>query len=114
MTPPSHCTVCGLPIAECGLLYVHRRKAETASRSALVHRRANTQPPVQLPTCATCNRPVDRLTSERDPLCCWTTFAAECHGEREEVRLTDKQLAEATRLPDGRLFAIGTAFRGES
>lgn len=59
----------------------------------------------QLPTCAVCNKPVERIIWWTDHARCQKHCRVECHGATEEVVLTEKLLyaAEGT-LTMGRAF----------
>jgi hypothetical protein len=57
------------------------------------------------PTCATCGKPVDRVTETVDEFFGRVTYVVECHGARETVEV---DLVEFER---GRV-RFGEAFRG--
>ncbi len=44
--------------------------------------------------CAKCGKPIDRLERYRDEAWQRTRWVAHCHGEREQVELTDLDLME--------------------
>ncbi|WP_321951892.1 hypothetical protein [Paraburkholderia bannensis] len=59
------------------------------------------------PICAVCGHPVNRFSIERSPECSWTVFVAECHGETQNVTITDKMLAQ---MPSGGGIHVLRAF----
>lgn len=62
--------------------------------------------PEEMPRCAVCGRAVDRVTIDESYLSRHAVIRAYCHGEVEEVVLTQLQI-EANR---GRLTIAGAAF----
>ncbi len=56
------------------------------------------------PMCAKCKRPVQILRRAYDMSRNVTLFIAECHGETEEVLLTDKILVDALTIEFGEAF----------
>ena len=56
------------------------------------------------PECAVCGRPVDLFSTYVDTLTLDQVYVAECHGEREEVRLSVGVMARADVIAVGRAF----------
>lgn len=58
------------------------------------------------PTCAVCNKPVERMTRDDAPMMRKLTFVVECHGEVESVDLLASELVDAAeRIKFTRAFA---------
>lgn len=58
------------------------------------------------PTCAVCNKPVERMTRDEGPMMRKLTFVVECHGEVESVDLLASELVDAAeRIKFTRAFA---------
>lgn len=57
------------------------------------------------PQCAVCKRPVYRMTQHRDDAYMQVVFIAECHGEFEEVRLSDHDMQLDWAISIGYAFA---------
>lgn len=60
--------------------------------------------PAGKPTCAVCERPVDKIVWYEDVITREHVAVAFCHGEREEVSLTQGELHVLTSLQVGRAF----------
>lgn len=58
-------------------------------------------PPVEWPTCAICNKQVERMEGDFDPQADEYVFIACCHGEREEVRIPRLDFAEGNKIVEG-------------
>lgn len=56
------------------------------------------------PECALCNKRVDAMRSYRDEFTCETVLMVKCHGDREEVRISDALLDAKMGMRMGRAF----------
>lgn len=56
------------------------------------------------PTCAVCNKPVERMEVWNDPMTFAKTYSAFCHGERQNVQITDFTLEDAHEIKFVRAF----------
>jgi hypothetical protein len=65
------------------------------------------RPVVQVPQCAVCKKPVERLQYETDPVTCATYIAVSCHGQTEKARISYLDWLEMTEM------TMGEAFRTE-
>lgn len=64
-------------------------------------------PSFEFPSCARCNRPVDRMTVERNHDDGSFRIAVHCHDRRQLLRVTQKEIDEYGGNP---LVKISTAF----
>lgn len=62
---------------------------------------------MKLPTCARCQRQVDRTTRYDDPLSDAVKFVVECHGERETVTVSERVLRSMKPMDS---LSFGVAF----
>ena len=60
-----------------------------------------------LPTCAVCRKPVDRLESIDNPRDNEIVYVAHCHGEREVTRVPMKMLMQAETVTLGTAVGKG-------
>jgi len=58
-----------------------------------------------MPWCAICQKPVEKVSAAWDPLKLWTVYTAHCHGQVERCELTDQQAALCEGLRFGVAFA---------
>jgi hypothetical protein len=57
------------------------------------------------PTCAVCNKPVERCTRTEDHVRAKLTIVVECHGDLESVDILERELVDhADRIKFGRAF----------
>jgi hypothetical protein len=56
------------------------------------------------PTCAICNKPVDKVTSTYDLNLFSTVYRVYCHGQVEEQRLSDEILVSSLKVTFGLAF----------
>ena len=57
------------------------------------------------PICAACERPVENVATDRDPITGELIITALCHGDREEVKIEERILHETKLLHiGGRVF----------
>ena len=52
----------------------------------------------ELPVCARCGKPIDRLSTWTDALMCYFGFRIECHGDSEVIKLAFEEVAEAAAI----------------
>lgn len=60
------------------------------------------------PTCAVCNRPVEKLAVSYNNNWNTATYTVECHGAVEQATLTDRQIHEAQMIGG---ISFGLAFQ---
>lgn len=57
-----------------------------------------------VPTCAICNKPVERMESMYNPMSCAKMFAVYCHGDKEVVALPDVYIMDCDSIRMGQAF----------
>lgn len=57
-------------------------------------------------TCAKCGRPVQAARQWYDPRTLETVFRVECHGEVEETRVPDIDIAEGIKIVEAVAFRL--------
>lgn len=62
----------------------------------------------EMPMCAVCNKPTDRIIRTEDPSRMVAVLTVECHGRRESVEVTEEL------IEDDRIVGFGLAFAGDS
>lgn len=60
--------------------------------------------PMIFPLCEKCQRLVDTVTMEKDPLRMGSWITVQCHGEKERTFLSDRTLIDATSVGAGVAF----------
>ena len=58
-----------------------------------------------LPMCAKCGRPVDKIMCIEDPMTRTTRYVVSCHGDQESVRLSYKDVVDSNHIEFGFAFA---------
>lgn len=66
--------------------------------------------PIQLPECAVCRKPIERLVRQENPFTLEIIFDAHCHGHVERVVVPVEWFEQ---VPDGQL-RVCPAFQGEA
>lgn len=61
--------------------------------------------PTELPVCAVCRKPIDRVTSYHDVLRQRWVYVFVCHGDVEIVRLTREEVVAARSIALRECFA---------
>lgn len=56
------------------------------------------------PICDVCNKPVERMETFNDPLSYTRTFRASCHGQTQQVQVSDQLAEEALAMKFIRAF----------
>lgn len=57
-----------------------------------------------VPMCAICNKPVERVDSMYDPILCAKRFRVYCHGDFEEAMLCDDIIEDTNSVRFGEAF----------
>ena len=57
-----------------------------------------------VPMCAVCNKPVEKVESMYDPILCAKRFRVYCHGDMEEAMLDDVLIEDSNSVRFGQAF----------
>lgn len=57
-----------------------------------------------VPTCAVCNKPVEKMESWYDPMSMKKVFRVQCHGQSEMATLSDQIIEDMDSIRMGQAF----------